>query len=857
MGYSLDELRQREEQHKEAVYSQFDKLRNEAYEGVRSCEAYVNSGAYEDQDAFMAYDSRRAAWEKRHDVESMIQKLYSRPYFAHIEIQEKDDDDSEHFYLSDNESLDRVVHIGHDGYLMPFKRDINKPMTSALFHCYQSKGPKEVRYRSKENEIIFFTRLICDDEIHNRKLVNVMQLFPEQDIVPVNADELLEQILQENRSNPMLRNIIATLQQQQFRIIETDVNESFVVQGCAGSGKSQCLFHRLFYLRENLSQDGWEHVLLLTPTQLFRNYSADLIHRYQLSDIEDCSISELYRNILERYDPRFKNRQYRFELSEEYLPDGYLKKVYSNETIQQIDFEIEKAISSYIEAGCKVLGVPMPADFSVADVTRLIEQLEIAIQEFDSREAVLQQDYEYNIHRDKYEKTRKMLDSAQQTLDRLKKEYDQIDYDEVQIRKLSEELKEANEEREEWLKQRRKRIETAGKELARFDFQGENGGVDLPARYMHQLYIVRDLTEGETFISDEKYLQFLDEEYSAQTAKELSEKLGNLSLERYIKRLERRKKGISERIKILTQDVAELTQNIAFHEEWLRSKAADLEGEQSLRTLRRADMERARYFLSRIESSVFEREVWGALAPQKEAFAIQTLSVEELGAGRKRETRILYKSDLLFYVKIYVRLHGTDALPRYTLLCIDEGQDLHQADYDLLRNLFPMAKYNVFGDINQVLHTACGVQNWEDETQIGTVFQLDRNYRNEAEIVEFCNRKFGCDMKYVGKVQERKMSKELHSIHEIQPILNEVNLAIILKDKVSYERLCEAVGTSERFEYLDMNTVAQSEEKIPCYSIFAAKGLEFPRVLVLSNDMTSNQKIVACTRATERLYYYE
>ncbi len=84
MSYSLDELFQSEEQHKEAVYRQFDKLKDDASKRVHDSEAYVKSGSYEDQDAFVAYGARSAAWQNRHQVESLIQRLYARPYFAHL-----------------------------------------------------------------------------------------------------------------------------------------------------------------------------------------------------------------------------------------------------------------------------------------------------------------------------------------------------------------------------------------------------------------------------------------------------------------------------------------------------------------------------------------------------------------------------------------------------------------------------------------------------------------------------------------------------------------------------------------------------------------------------------------------------
>ena len=858
MPTSFDELLRSETEHKERVYFAFDKMRTEARESVHASEDYVRSGAYEDQDAFMAYGDMSAARNKRHKVENLVQKLYRKPYFAHIELREEEYGDIEHFYLSDSESLDEVVHIGRYGSLIPFKQDKDRPISMALFHLYQSKNGDAMHYRGNDGSMIGFSPLlICDDEIENRELLNVMQLFPEQELLWVNADELLEQKLLENRSDPRLKNIIATLQQKQFQIIETDVHISFIVQGCAGSGKSQCLLHRLFFLRDVLSQDGRDKVLLLTPTQLFRNYSAELIKRYQLSDIANCSISELYQTLLNRYDNRFRNRQYQFELTEEYLPDAYLHVVYSEDTLQLIEREIEKAIQSYTKAACEALGETLSTYIDAVYITSLITKLDKEIALFDERELVLQQDPDYIDHRNRYEEVQKELESLQRVADRWTKELEQLTQDEEKLSEAVLNFQDVKKEVAQWKSQREKRIASAFRAVARFDKLLESDGrYEAPARFMKNLYSLKDLTTGDTYRDDEEYLQFLNEYYE-QAEKELLELTKTQTPERLSKRYAKRKEDIRHRLTDISVSIESLSLELAQNEEWLREKAAEFEGEKSTRTLRRADMERARYFLARIESTVFEREVWNALAPIKEENNIQTLIIEEKKDGRHHETRILYKSDLLFYIKIYMRLLPNADLPEYSLLCIDEGQDLHKADYDVLHQLYPNAVFNIFGDTEQVLHEDCGISNWQGETGVKKMFNLETNYRNAAGIVEFCNRRFGCEMKYLGKAQENQMPVVLQNLSSIKNALQDENIVVILKDRKNFEMFVDIINYENRCEFLDTNAASTDGEKISCYSIFAAKGLEFSRVLVFASEMTINQRIVACTRATEKLYYYE
>lgn len=670
MADSLNALLESEQKHMERVYSTFEHKVEDADKNVKKSRAYVRSDAFEDQDAFIHHNALSRARKEKNEAAGLYESLYEKPYFAHVEIKYDGDDASEHYYLSDNEHLNKMQSVEGDGYLIPFKQDPLRPMLSAMFHCYQMKKPEDVRYKTPDGkEEVFKPLFMCDDTIRNRTLLSVVQLISNQVDDAVDADELLESILEENRNDPALRNIIATLQQKQFEIIETEVRKSFVVQGCAGSGKSQCLFHRLFYLRDTLSADGWEHVLLITPTQLFRNYSADMVRRYNLQSIQDCSISELYLELLNTYDSRFSKRQYHFVLSEEYLPGGYIKEVYNARTLGYVSDAIERAISEQMVRACSLLSIPVPEDRSPSTIDGIAEMIDLRIEE----------------------------------------------------------------------EEKNKSASKAGK----------------------------------------------------------------------------KEKSLLDKLKSM--------------------KAG----------------------FSRIESFLFDQIAWKTVLPLKEKYGVQTQMIEEQADERKRGKRVLHKSDLLFYLMIYVRLHGIEGLPSYRLLCIDEGQDLNKADYDMLKTIFPDAAFNVFGDTNQILYADYDVEDWKEKTGIDTLFTLEKNYRNNAAIVEFCNQMFGCGMQYIGKADKYQYPKVIKDKYDAIKTLQEENLAVIVKDKNEFEWLRSVVGEFADLEFFDTYADSVSQEKIPCYSIYAAKGLEFQKVLVFPYEMTLNQKVVACTRATQSLYYCE
>lgn len=855
-------LLQEETRYKDAVYHALDEEIQAAKENVSDKCAEVRRGAYEAQDSFVPYRERGGAYKNLNAVNRRVQSLYARPYFSHVELNMSDSKETEHYFLSDVPSLDQMLPVDADKFLIPFKKNAETPMWEQLFRCYQSRNGLPQSYQQRDGTLVSIVPVkICDDEIKSRQLVSATQLFPApstESQILIDADELLEQKLQDNRSDPKLQNIIATLQQEQFAIIASDSSASFVVQGCAGSGKSQCLLHRLFYLRGELSDGGWEHVLLITPTKLFRLFSADLMHRYNISNVANCSISELYQTLLHRYDSRFRNRQYHFELSEEYLPDEYLQKVYSEETIKTIETKISQSIQGYIATACQTLDIPVPETVTAKTVQSLLEKLDEEISVANSKDTSLLQDPEYAQKRADHETLQKQMDSLQKSLDRQNAEAESMDANEHTLLTSAEKTEQAQHELTEWKKLREEKVRNAKDNLQTLREWIESGQFDpdVPFLYAQQLYFIESITSGEAYRADEEYLAFLQKNANDAT-QELVKFTGDKTTEQTLARYQKRRETIAARKTKIMDDINKLAEKIDTAAEWLRQRAQELEGEYSRQSFIKSEMERSKYVLGRLESTVFEQEIWNALLPLKERYHVHTLDVEKLDEKHQRETRILYKSDLLFYLKIYTTLHAEAKLPEYNLFCIDEGQDLHKADYDFLHQLYPKARFNIFGDTLQVLHTACGVKNWTNDTGIKKIYHLDCNYRNPAAIADFCNTEFKSKMKYLGKPRPERYPTLISEPSQLPQVFQNKKAVFIVRDYESFRKFCNLSGKSETyFEYLDTTAEKATGEKPACYSVFAAKGLEFSTVCVYPERMTTNQKVVSCTRATEVLYYY-
>jgi len=860
---SLTDAWAEEESLKDQVYQRLETELADLRQQVENAEKYVRSGAFEEQEAFTAHgtlaDRLREEQQKAKEYISVLRK----PYFAHMQISQNGQKVMQ-FMLSDNPDLEHFIQLGNGRYIFPFKQDPRVPMGCALFGQYSKRTSGEFTVSVQGNETSYFAELLRDVEIADRELRNLVQYYPDLlENSQIDVDDILAKRLEENRTDAKLRNIIATLQNRQFEIVRSSIDESFVVQGCAGSGKTQCLIHRLFFLRADLDDRGWQKVLLITPTQLFRDYSNELMRRYRLTSVTSLSLANLYQILLSYFDPRFKQRQYEIKLTEEYLPDNYLKQVYDKEQIRKVESEILRAVNAHVDEAKRLLGKESEAiPLNAESIAALANELNDAIIDFDERLQMLDQNAEYREHMEALDKAEKEISSINRKREALETSRGHLGAEYSDYERLSQEISLADNELKVWKEEHVKEVDALQQDYfeclnrTQDESTASLSALDSYRRAMFRAFDI-SMSFGAGF-RRAQVTQELLEELLESARKDLLAFTKGKTERTWLRNFSERKSKNESQIQEADERLRALQESVETHSEWIRNFTSSGESIQDQRQGYRASLERAKYYLSRIESCVFEQEVWDTLSPLKEKCGIQTLRIEQGEDGRQKQTRILYKSDLLFYLEIYLILHKTDRLPEYTLICVDEGQDLHGADYDLLKRIYPKAVLNVFGDTAQVLHESCGVSDWERDTGLSKVYSLDTNYRNVPDIAEFCNQNFHQKMKYIGKA-DGKNAPLLCEGHTLpQEAIKSNDSVIIVKDRDALKTLCMECGLDQsEIVFLDTTAETAETDKLRCYSVFAAKGLEFRKALVFVRGMTDNQKTVACTRAMERLYYYE
>ncbi|WP_344943243.1 HelD family protein [Sphaerisporangium flaviroseum] len=119
----------------------------------------------------------------------------------------------------------------------------------------------------------------------------------EADRATLNGEAALLAALDEKRTGRM-RDIVATIQAEQDRVIRSDLNGILVVQGGPGTGKTVVALHRAAYLlythRERLARRG---VLIVGPNLTFLRYIEQVLPSLGETDVLLSTVAELYPGV--------------------------------------------------------------------------------------------------------------------------------------------------------------------------------------------------------------------------------------------------------------------------------------------------------------------------------------------------------------------------------------------------------------------------------------------------------------------------------------------------------------------------------------------------------------------------------
>ena len=186
---------------------------------------------------------------------------------------------------------------------------------------------------------------------------------------------------------------------------------------------------------------------------------------------------------------------------------------------------------------------------------------------------------------------------------------------------------------------------------------------------------------------------------------------------------------------------------------------------------------------------------------------------------------------------------GVPLTPKYAFMFVDEAQDISPAEYAVLRTVNSNAAFNVFGDLKQNITPCRGVKDWQ---QLGyNVYELNLNYRNTTQIVEYVAGKLNINMQTVGFDGEGVQTIPARSVTSW--LSEKRGLCAVITSEAELNSYCRKSYNVLR------ETGKISKTKINVMTVYESKGLEFTAVAVADYDMTENEKYIAYTRALKEL----
>lgn len=112
-------------------------------------------------------------------------------------------------------------------------------------------------------------------------------------------DDILQKELSSNADDKM-KNIVATIQREQNRIIRNEDIRTLIIQGVAGSGKTSIALHRIAYLlytfRDSISS---KDILIISPNKVFSDYISNVLPELGEETVPETSMEQILSGVLE------------------------------------------------------------------------------------------------------------------------------------------------------------------------------------------------------------------------------------------------------------------------------------------------------------------------------------------------------------------------------------------------------------------------------------------------------------------------------------------------------------------------------------------------------------------------------
>jgi DNA helicase II / ATP-dependent DNA helicase PcrA len=206
---------------------------------------------------------------------STLRRMQEVPYFGRIDFIEEGNSNQEQIYIG----ISSLSDTNGENFLI---YDWRAPVSS-VYYDYQ---PGSAQYVTPGGTIQGLLEKKWQYLIRGGVLQSMF------DTSLTIGDEILQQVLGKGTDKQM-HNIVATIQQEQNRIIRHDHGRLLIVHGATGSGKTSAAMQRIAYLlykyRDRLNAD---QIILFSPNSMFNSYVSNVLPELGEENMQQVTFQE-------------------------------------------------------------------------------------------------------------------------------------------------------------------------------------------------------------------------------------------------------------------------------------------------------------------------------------------------------------------------------------------------------------------------------------------------------------------------------------------------------------------------------------------------------------------------------------
>ena len=216
-------------------------------------------------------------------------RMLDNPYFGRIDFREGTAESQK----SEPDSHPQPIYIGvHTFHDLDTHTSLVYDWRAPIASMYYDYELGQAAYTSPAGEIAGEISLKRQYRIRGGRME-----FMLESSVTVH-DDVLQRELSANADDKM-RNIVATIQREQNRIIRDTEAQTLIIQGVAGSGKTSIALHRVAYLlyahKDTLSS---KDILIISPNKVFADYISNVLPELGEETVPETGMAELLSDVL-------------------------------------------------------------------------------------------------------------------------------------------------------------------------------------------------------------------------------------------------------------------------------------------------------------------------------------------------------------------------------------------------------------------------------------------------------------------------------------------------------------------------------------------------------------------------------